>query len=116
MRFNPPPGWPTPPRGWAPPAGWQPDPRWPLPPPGWSFWTHEDQSDPLGAVSTVFGWIGRVIVAGILMIFAVLCFVFGASDVATGGDTAIAVVLGIAAIAYALWILSGRAYFLIFFG
>ncbi|MFI0718114.1 DUF4041 domain-containing protein [Streptomyces sp. NPDC021224] len=35
MRFNPPPGWPTPPEGWTPPPGWNPDPAWPAPPPGW---------------------------------------------------------------------------------
>jgi len=38
MRFNPPPGWPTPPEGWKPPAGWKPDPSWPPPPPGWQLW------------------------------------------------------------------------------
>jgi bifunctional DNA-binding transcriptional regulator/antitoxin component of YhaV-PrlF toxin-antitoxin module len=36
--FNPPPGWPKPPTGWVPPAGWQPDPSWPEPPVGWSLW------------------------------------------------------------------------------
>ncbi len=36
--FNPPPGWPEPPKGWRPPPGWQPDPSWPPPPPGWGFW------------------------------------------------------------------------------
>jgi hypothetical protein len=40
-RFNPPPGWPVPPRGWNPPQGWQPDPSWPPPPPGWEFWVTE---------------------------------------------------------------------------
>jgi hypothetical protein len=38
MRFNPAPGWPLPPEGWAPPMGWQPDPSWPSAPPGWRFW------------------------------------------------------------------------------
>lgn len=37
-RFNPPPGWPTPPAGWRPPRGWQPDPSWPTPPIGWELW------------------------------------------------------------------------------
>ena len=37
--FNPPPGWPKPPAGWAPPKGWTPDPAWPHPPPGWQLWT-----------------------------------------------------------------------------
>lgn len=36
--FQPPPGWPNPPDGWQPPAGWAPDPSWPAPPPGWQLW------------------------------------------------------------------------------
>lgn len=36
--FNPPPGWPKPPKGWTPPRGWKPDPAWPAPPPGWQLW------------------------------------------------------------------------------
>lgn len=40
-RFNPPPGWPTPPEGWVPPPGWTPDPSWPPPPPGWQLWVEE---------------------------------------------------------------------------
>jgi hypothetical protein len=36
--FNPPPGWPKPPEGWRPPAGWTPDPSWPDPPEGWQLW------------------------------------------------------------------------------
>lgn len=36
--FNPPPGWPKPPEGWRPPAGWTPDPAWPTPPEGWQLW------------------------------------------------------------------------------
>jgi hypothetical protein len=42
MRFNPPPGWPTPPRGWLPPAGWVPDASWPTPPDGWQLFIHDD--------------------------------------------------------------------------
>lgn len=38
LRFNPPPGWPAPPSGWQPPAGWTPDPSWPHPPEGWELW------------------------------------------------------------------------------
>ncbi len=38
VRFNPPPGWPTPPVGWMPPKGWVPDPSWPEPPAGWQLW------------------------------------------------------------------------------
>ncbi len=40
-RFNPAPGWPTPPAGWTPPPGWQPDPNWPAAPPGWQLWLQE---------------------------------------------------------------------------
>ncbi len=39
IRFNPPPGWPTPPATWVPQDEWLPDPSWPEPPPDWSFWT-----------------------------------------------------------------------------
>lgn len=41
-RFNPAPGWPTPPAGWTPPVGWRPDPSWPAYPPGWQFWVSGD--------------------------------------------------------------------------
>ncbi|MBA3641804.1 MAG: DUF4041 domain-containing protein, partial [Acidobacteria bacterium] len=44
-RFNPPPGWPSPPTGWTPPEGWQPDPAWPPPPPGWELWTSTDTTE-----------------------------------------------------------------------
>lgn len=44
MRFNPPPGWPQPPAGWVPPAGWNPDPSWPDPPDGWQLWVPEGGS------------------------------------------------------------------------
>lgn len=42
MRFNSPPGWPTPPPGWVPPTGWTPDPAWPAPPEGWQLWISDD--------------------------------------------------------------------------
>ena len=42
MRYNPPPNWPKPPKGWAPHADWSPDPAWPPPPPGWRLWVEED--------------------------------------------------------------------------
>lgn len=45
MRFNPPPGWPTPPEGWTPPPGWKPDPAWPAPPPGWHLFVSDDESE-----------------------------------------------------------------------
>jgi len=44
--FNPPPGWPKPPKDWRPPAGWTPDPSWPKPPDGWQLWLpSEAESD-----------------------------------------------------------------------
>jgi hypothetical protein len=46
MRFNPPPNWPQPPAGWAPPPGWNPDPSWPPPPAGWDLWIPDDETDP----------------------------------------------------------------------
>ena len=45
MRFNPPPGWPTPPEGWTPPPGWKPDPAWPTPPSGWHLFVPDDESE-----------------------------------------------------------------------
>jgi membrane protease YdiL (CAAX protease family) len=46
MVWRPPPGWPEPPLGWAPPAGWTPSPDWPPPPPGWQFWQPAHASQP----------------------------------------------------------------------
>jgi hypothetical protein len=43
LRFNPPPGWPPPPRDFVPQPGWQPDPSWPPPPPGWRLWVDDQQ-------------------------------------------------------------------------
>jgi len=43
LRFNPPPGWPTPPEGFTPEPGWQPDPAWPHAPPGWQLWVDDAQ-------------------------------------------------------------------------
>ena len=40
--FNPPPGWPKPPKNWQPPAGWSPDPAWPPLPEGWPLWLTTD--------------------------------------------------------------------------
>lgn len=44
MRFNPPPNWPKPPKGWVPHADWSPDPSWPPPPPGWQLWVEDDDA------------------------------------------------------------------------
>ena len=45
VRFNPPPGWPTPPASWVPSDDWLPEPGWPEPPDDWSFWSTSDRSD-----------------------------------------------------------------------
>ena len=53
LRFNPPPGWPKPPEGWHPPAGWTPDPSWPAPPEGWLLWLPKgDGAEPEPVVSS----------------------------------------------------------------
>lgn len=41
MRYNPPPNWPEPPKGWVPSPDWSPDPSWPPPPPGWKLWVED---------------------------------------------------------------------------
>lgn len=41
LRFNPPPGWPTP-EDFVPGPGWQPDPSWPPLPAGWQLWVPDD--------------------------------------------------------------------------
>jgi hypothetical protein len=43
-RFNAPPGWPTPPRGWQPDPNWRPDPSWPPAPQGWQWWVADAQA------------------------------------------------------------------------
>jgi hypothetical protein len=50
MRYNPPPNWPKPPKGWAPHADWSPDPAWPAPPPGWRLWIEEEGPDAKSAL------------------------------------------------------------------
>lgn len=50
MRYNPPPGWPPAPEGFAPEPGWQPDPSWPPPPPGWQLWVSDDEAAPAGSL------------------------------------------------------------------
>jgi hypothetical protein len=41
--WNPPPGWPPFPEGWAPEPGWVPPRHWPKPPAGWEFWIPEEE-------------------------------------------------------------------------
>ena len=56
--FCPAPGWPAPPTGWMPQAGWQPDPSWPLAPPGWVFYrTTEGVPAPVPAG----GWVPPIV-------------------------------------------------------
>lgn len=71
----------------------------------------------MGAIDSVFsffGWIARIVFAVALFGFAAICFWFVGSDEVTSGGVAIGIALGIASICYGLWILSGRAYFIIF--
>jgi len=42
MRYNPPPNWPKPPKGWEPHPDWSPDPSWPPPPQGWRLWIEDE--------------------------------------------------------------------------
>lgn len=42
LRFNPPPGWPTPRDDWRPPPNWTPPPDWPPVPEGWELWVPLD--------------------------------------------------------------------------
>ncbi len=53
MRYNPPPNWPKPPKGWKPHADWSPDPSWPPPPPGWQLWVEDDDAGAQRAKSTL---------------------------------------------------------------
>jgi len=46
QRFNPAPGWPSPPPGFVPPPHWQPDPSWPAAPAGWQIWVDDSAPDP----------------------------------------------------------------------
>lgn len=66
LRFNPPPGWPSPPIGWTPPKGWTPEPSWPAPPPGWQLWLPAEAeaiegtpSDSDDSAVTEPGWVPR---------------------------------------------------------
>src|SRR5215213_3137325 len=61
-RFNPPPGWPSPPTsGWRPAPGWAPDPSWPPAPAGWQFYV-DDGGDPDTALVTYSGTEGTDVV------------------------------------------------------
>lgn len=100
MRFNPPPGWPPAPEGWAPGPGWQPDPWWPPAPPGWPMWVSDESGTPMSlpsaqptvppaypsvvhpsfvydspAASTTSGWAVASLVLGILggVVWGTIC-------------------------------------------
>lgn len=49
-RYNPPPSWPTPPRGWVPTPDWTPPADFPPLPEGWQLWL-DDEPD-AGAAAT----------------------------------------------------------------
>lgn len=74
MRFNPPPNWPQPPKGWVPPHGWEPDPSWPQPPWGWPPWVDDDEVliSPGHAVARPVAslpWYRRTLTVVLLLIF-----------------------------------------------
>ena len=85
MRFNPAPGWPPVPEGYAPPPGWQPDPAWPPAPEGWQLWVDDGQLPASGLPAAQFagrtsGKAVAALVLGILgfsVVTACLGIVFG---------------------------------------
>ncbi|TGO05066.1 hypothetical protein [Serinibacter arcticus] len=42
LRYNPPPSWPAPPRGWTPTPDWTPPADFPPLPEGWELWIDDD--------------------------------------------------------------------------
>ena len=81
-RFNPAPGWPTPPPGWVPPAGWTRPPDWPRTPAGWPFWVDDVTGVPVAdpAARTGTGRNLLVVLAG-----AVTVVVLGTVAAASAG-------------------------------
>ncbi|MEU4607464.1 thermonuclease family protein [Kribbella sp. NPDC023972] len=68
-RFNPPPNWPRPPKGFAPGPGWRPEPSWPPPPEGWRLWVGQPN------------WFVRhKLITAIAAIVLLLAAVFGGED------------------------------------
>ncbi|GII53460.1 hypothetical protein Pth03_18490 [Planotetraspora thailandica] len=54
-RFNPPPGWPAPPKDWIPAPTWSgPDPSWPAPPANWPWWVRDEVAIPGGGDTMAF--------------------------------------------------------------
>lgn len=69
--FNPPPGWPAPPKGWRPTPGWQPHPSWPPPPPGWVFWTPRPPSKAARWAFTILGAASALALVAVVALVAV---------------------------------------------
>ena len=44
LRYNPPPSWPAPPRGWTPTPDWTPPAGFPPLPEGWELWVDDDDA------------------------------------------------------------------------
>jgi hypothetical protein len=55
-RFNPPPDWPVPPKGWKPPVGWRPYSDWPPVPGNWPIFV------------PVFPWFARAVVRALILL------------------------------------------------
>lgn len=49
LRYNPPPSWPAPPRGWTPTPDWTPPADFPPLPEGWELWVDDDAARPAAA-------------------------------------------------------------------
>ncbi len=127
-RFNPPPGWPVPPDGWRPPAGWQPDPGWPRPPDGWQWWLPDLPGGPQQGRHAVSpqamapiprGSADTVLVTGSLLAVTGLMVVIGSvmpwvslgplTASGTIGDGIITLVIGIGIAVCAVLVLLARA-------
>lgn len=90
--FNPPPGWPPAPAGWAPPAGWQPDPSWPAAPKGHRFWINPETGKPALGPAGSYGapsarrraaGCGCLTIVGLLVMGSCLGAVAGGDDPTT---------------------------------
>ena len=77
-RFNPPPGWPSPPTpDWRPEPDWQPSDQWPTAPGNWPFWV-DHAGQPVAGPAGLYGAKGQASTgkrvagcgcAGLLVIF-----------------------------------------------
>ncbi len=75
-RYNPAPGWPTPPQGWTPPPGWTPDPSWPAMPAGWQLWVEDGVAPKAkrrpvrGCLSIVGGLVVLIVIIVVIVVVA----------------------------------------------